>query len=648
MDPVARFHGTSSQGYIVAVGFLNDFSSLMVFNRNGTVSYVKFLPRLTQRSASFWQIPITTVAFAEDFPKVFIGDEKGNVFAITKQAEICSRVYHRQSFRITSIRIAPDYQSFLCASEDRSIKLFRTSDLGPISSFYGHQGSITGICFTTDGESFVTSCTDKKIRIFQLSAPACSTVLVSYSVAPSSLLCHPSGLIIVSLLNGTISVLGQGQQIRVEKPHVSSISAMELHSSSRFLLAASADNTLSVADLGGDPGFTLVNAHAAVVTGVVWSPDQVHFASVDAAGELFVWEFPEAFAVVPKPVEKRGRGSPRNTSAFAPKPVPIDTPSEPVHAHPAADEVEEEEEEEEDIVNDARADGSANSRKEPFEEEAQFAGDHSADGSPSDRGGDLDDEISNAALGDEVLRSASEEMAPCLGQALAEPVTTAAEEEMGDERSASLSETSIPDAEKSTHHSIPEEDPGAQSAIAAVGQESGTRAYEASDTSPAFAEKASSAGPIPPPDDEDAPPTTGRDDLSVRSLSSESSPPSSPPESRTVSATSPLLELEHPAAPSDEDRRGEVVSIPVAVDESDVSVPNDFEKEPYTTPIDTAGPETRASDRSSEHPVGIGHPIDARLGRSADESEESASIPVKERVLSLSDTPDSSPDEADV
>lgn len=289
MDPNPVFCATTGIGTVIDAHFVRDHNTILLFNRNGRLSWVQFRPKPKQFSRVISHTPISAIAFSDSCTTVIVGDERGSFHAISKDGQILSRDYHKQSKRITRLEFTPSCDAFASVSEEGSVKLFNTKTYEMLASFYDHPGLILDLAFSLDGASFITTCTDKKIRVFSLAQNQMTQVLGPFQLAPTSLIPNNPRQIFAGFMNGIVARydLESGHLLSCQKPHATSVTSMCLHSSKRFLLTTSADNNLSLIDVTGN--IATVKAHKQPVRILRLSPSGMHFLTVDNHGTVIVW-----------------------------------------------------------------------------------------------------------------------------------------------------------------------------------------------------------------------------------------------------------------------------------------------------------------------------------------------------------------------
>ena len=297
MDPTPVFCARTEQGAIVGAQFVGDQNTILVFNRSGKFSWIRFRPKPKQFTRQISTHPISAVAFSNASEKIIVGDETGSFFAISRKGEILSKLYHKHSSRIVKIEFTPDSTVFASASEDGTVKLFQTSDYAMLMSFYDHQGLILDFSFSSDGATFITSCSDQRIRLFSLKSGKLKKVIGPFPVAPSSLVYEtPGTYFYAGFMNGVVAgydVEG-GASIFCQRVHMTSVTCMRMHPSHLVLLTAAADKGLSIVDLRKNREFTEIKAHKAPVSYITWDTCGHYFITADTHGAVLVWHYPEA------------------------------------------------------------------------------------------------------------------------------------------------------------------------------------------------------------------------------------------------------------------------------------------------------------------------------------------------------------------
>ena len=297
MDPTPLFCARTEQGAIVGAHFVGDQNTILVFNRCGKFSWIRFRPKPKQFTKQISKHPISAVAFSNSCEKIIVGDETGSFFALSKKGEILSKTYHKQSARIVKIEFTPDSTVFASASEDGTVKLFQTSDYAMLMQFYDHQGLILDCSFSSDGDTFITSCSDQRIRLFSLKTGKLKKVLGPYPVAPSSLVYEtPGRSFYAGFMNGIVAGydVESGASVFCQRVHMTSVTCMRMHPSHLVLLTAAADKGLSIVDLRKNREFEEIKAHKAPVSYMTWDPCGHYFITADTHGAVLVWHYPEA------------------------------------------------------------------------------------------------------------------------------------------------------------------------------------------------------------------------------------------------------------------------------------------------------------------------------------------------------------------
>ena len=291
MEPNPVFCATTGIGTVIDAYFVRDHNTILLFNRNGKLSWVRFRPKPKQFSRVISNTPISAVAFSDSCATVIVGDESGSFHAISKDGQILSKDHHKQSKRITKLEFSHSCELFASVSEDGSVKLFNTRTYEMMASFYDHPGLILDLTFSLDGTSFITACSDKKIRVFSLAQKQMTRVLGPFPLAPTSLISNNPRQFFAGFMNGIVARCDtqSGSLLFCQKPHATSVTCMCLHSSKRFLLTTSADNNLSLIDLTEPGNITTVKAHKKPVRVLRFSPSGMYFLTVDNHGTVIVW-----------------------------------------------------------------------------------------------------------------------------------------------------------------------------------------------------------------------------------------------------------------------------------------------------------------------------------------------------------------------
>ena len=190
--------------------------------------------------------------------------------------------------KVFGITFTEDGRYLVSGSADSTLRLWDVESGITLRVFQGHTASVTGI--TTDGKKLFSSSTDSTIKQWDTELPYQYTL--NLSTAPTATAIAPDGdSVAVGFENGSLQgySLSAKQLIwQQEKVHARDIQRIAFSPNSKYLAAASLDNSATVWQVQTDKliPVTTINKHKAGVNAVAFSPDNKILLTASYDGQM--------------------------------------------------------------------------------------------------------------------------------------------------------------------------------------------------------------------------------------------------------------------------------------------------------------------------------------------------------------------------
>ncbi|MDD2814240.1 MAG: TIR domain-containing protein [Thiotrichaceae bacterium] len=200
---------------------------------------------------------------------------------------------------VYSVRFSPNGDIFASASADGMVKLWN-HDGTLLKTFRGHTGAVQGLNFSPDGKQIITASADKSVRIFSLGGNIVE-ILQGHTASLKDVTYSPNGEWLASTgSDKTVILWNKSGLVQRRIRYVAGLRTIDFSPDGNFLVGAGYDNTIVIwahpEDSSHDDPLKMTGyvkawvAQGASVKSVRFSPDGKYILSASADNTLKLWK----------------------------------------------------------------------------------------------------------------------------------------------------------------------------------------------------------------------------------------------------------------------------------------------------------------------------------------------------------------------